>query len=189
MSGEFFTLVIVPLLILVARIIDVTLGTIRMVFISKGEKFLSASLGFFEVLIWLLAITRIMDNLTNVWAYLAYASGFAIGTYLGMVIEQKLLVGKVVVDVITSKDAQQLVEELREKKYTFTCIGVDGPESGVKSLHVIIHKKDLNKLIHFITAYDPDSYYTVEDIKIVTEHKFTGPVKTKEPAIVPDKAK
>jgi uncharacterized protein YebE (UPF0316 family) len=94
------------------------------------------------------------------------------GTYLGIVLEQKILIGKVMVRVITSKDSLGLVEELRRKRYTFTCIGVDGPGGEVKSLNVIIHKKDLNKLISYIIDYDSDAFYTVEDIKVVTEHDF-----------------
>lgn len=168
---QIITLVVVPVLILISRIVDVSLGTVRLIFVAKGEKLLAAVLGFFEVLVWLLAITRIMDNLTNVYAYIAYASGFAIGTYLGIVIERKISVGKVIVRVVTSKDAKDLVTELREKRYTFTCIGVDGPDGEVQSLHVIIHKKDLSRLIEYVLKYDKDSFYTVEDVNIVTEHR------------------
>ncbi|MCC7574838.1 DUF2179 domain-containing protein [Candidatus Woesearchaeota archaeon] len=178
-STDLVTLIIIPLLILIARIVDVTLGTIRLIFISKGEKLLSVIIGFFEVLIWLVAITRIMDNLTNVYAYLAYATGFAIGTYLGIVIEKKIRIGKVIVRVTTHKDAQDLVEELRRKRYTFTSIGVDGPDGEVKSLHTIIHKKDLDKLLKYITNYDKDAFYTVEDVKIVTEHNNDSAIKQK----------
>jgi uncharacterized protein YebE (UPF0316 family) len=77
LNESMVTYVFIPLLILIARIIDVSLGTIRMIFITKGEKLLASGLGFFEVLIWLVAITRIMNNLTNVYAYIAYATGFA----------------------------------------------------------------------------------------------------------------
>ncbi len=170
-SDDFITLVAVPLLILIARIVDVTMGTVRLIFISKGEKLFSALIGFFEVLIWLLAITRIMDNLTNVYAYLAYAAGFSIGTYLGVIIENKMTVGKVMVRFTTDKDSKSLIEELRNKRYTFTCVGVDGPNGLVQSLHVIINKKDLKKLINYIIKYDENAFYTVEDVKIVTEHK------------------
>ena len=129
LSNEFFTLIIIPLLIMAARIIDVTMGTIRLIFISKGERLLSAGIGFFEVLVWLLAITRIMDNLTNVNAYITYAAGFSIGTYLGITIENRITVGKVMVRFTTTKDSAEIVEELRRKRYTFTCVGVDGPVS------------------------------------------------------------
>jgi uncharacterized protein YebE (UPF0316 family) len=185
-SESFITYFAIPALIMIARVIDVTLGTIRMVFISKGEKFLAAGLGFFEVLVWLIAITRIMENLTNVLAYVAYATGFAVGTYLGIAIEQKMLIGKVIVRVTTSKDSKELVEELRKKRYTFTCIGVDGPGGIVQSLHVIIHKKDLNKLLNYINTSDKDAFYTVEDVRIVAERNTHVPQET---AIIDNKRK
>lgn len=172
-NESVFNLVLLPLLIMFARIIDVSLGTIRVIFISKGEKFISAAIGFFEVLIWLLAITKIMDNLNNVYMYIAYAAGFAIGTYLGIFLEKKILIGKVMVRFTTSKDSKGIIEELRRKRYTFTCVGVDGPDGKVNSLHVIINKKDLSKLIDYIIKYDEKTFYTVEEVKIVSEYKFS----------------
>jgi uncharacterized protein YebE (UPF0316 family) len=168
-NEQFITLVVVPLLIFFARILDVSLGTIRLIFISKGERLLSAGIGFFEVIVWLLAITRIIDNLTNVYAYIAYGAGFAVGTYVGITLENRILVGKVMVRLTTEKDSHFLVEELRKKRYTFTCVGVDGPDGKVNSLHVIIHKKDLKKLIDYLNAYDDNAFYSVEDVKIVSE--------------------
>jgi uncharacterized protein YebE (UPF0316 family) len=91
---QFFSLVIVPILIFFARVTDVTMDTIRIIFIAKGYKFRAAFLGFFEVIIWLLAITQIMQNLTNIFCYLAYGAGFATGNYLGMLIEEKFPVEK-----------------------------------------------------------------------------------------------
>jgi uncharacterized protein YebE (UPF0316 family) len=175
-SDQIITLIVIPLLILIARIVDVTLGTIRVIFISKGEKLISAIIGFFEVLIWLVAITRIMDNLTNIYAYLAYATGFSIGTYLGVLLEKKILIGKVMVRFTTSKDSIDLIGELRRKRYTFTCVGVDGPSGEVKSLNVIINKKDFHKLIKHMLEYDPDAFYTVEEVKIVTEAQLNNVV-------------
>lgn len=170
MEEQIFMYVVLPILIFCARIVDVSLGTIRLIFVSKGEKLLSAILGFFEVIIWLLAITRIMDNLSNFVAYIAYGLGFAVGTYVGICAEQKILIGKVIVRIVTSKDSKDLVGTLRRLKYTFTALGVDGPNGEVKSIHVIIHKKDLSKLISCLMEYDKKAYYTVEDVKIVGEY-------------------
>ena len=86
----FFAWVVLPLLIFFARICDVTLGTIRVIFISKGFKYIAPCIGFFEVIIWLLAIGQVMNNITNVASYIAYGAGFATGTFVGMAIEEKL---------------------------------------------------------------------------------------------------
>ena len=105
---------LLPLLIVVARIIDVTLGTMRVIFITRGYKLLASLVGFFEVLIWLIAIGQIMKNLTNPVCYLAYAGGFAAGNYIGIYVSEKLSLGTVAVRLLTSKDAQPLIESLKK---------------------------------------------------------------------------
>jgi uncharacterized protein YebE (UPF0316 family) len=89
MDPTFFSFVVIPIFIFFARIIDVSMDTVRIICISKGYKGRAAFLGFFEVIIWLVAITQIMQNLTNVFCYLAYGAGFAAGTYIGMLIEER----------------------------------------------------------------------------------------------------
>ena len=89
LTSPVFAFVVLPFMIFCARICDVTLGTIRVIFISKGIKYLAPIIGFFEVIIWLLAIGQVMNNLTNIVAYIAYGAGFAAGTYIGMAIEER----------------------------------------------------------------------------------------------------
>ena len=109
-DSELFKWVILPLLIFVARICDQTLGTIRIVFLSRGDKWIDPLLGFFEVIIWVLAIRQIIHNLSNVVGYVAYAGGFATGNYIGILLEEKIAMGKRVVQIITQKDATKLVK-------------------------------------------------------------------------------
>src|SRR5512136_1974751 len=112
-SSDLFAWVILPLLIFFARICDVSLGTIRVIFISKGIKYIAPIIGFFEVIIWLLAIGQVMNNLTNVVAYIAYGAGFASGTFIGMLIEEKISLGLTSVRIITKKDPAELIQYLR----------------------------------------------------------------------------
>src|SRR5690625_2164903 len=100
-SPEIFSYVILPLLIFIARVCDVTLSTIRILFVMNGKRTIAPILGFFEAFIWLLAIGQIISDVNNIFAYLAYAFGFATGTYVGMYIEEKLAVGMVVLRLIT----------------------------------------------------------------------------------------
>ncbi|GAE87820.1 hypothetical protein JCM21531_1220 [Acetivibrio straminisolvens JCM 21531] len=81
------------MLIFFSRIIDVTIGTIRIIFVSRGKKYLAPVLGFFEVLVWIVAISQVMQNLNNFACYFAYAAGFATGTFVGIIIEEKLAIG------------------------------------------------------------------------------------------------
>ena len=83
MDSELFKWVLLPLLIVIARVIDVSIGTIRIVFVSRGHKIIAPVLGFFEVLIWLLAIGQIMRNLSNFMCYIAYGTGFALARSSG----------------------------------------------------------------------------------------------------------
>ena len=116
--SEIFKLVIIPLLIFLARICDVTLDTARIIYVSRGMKYLAPLIGFFEVLIWLLSITQIMNNLTNVVYYIAYAGGFAMGNFIGIYIEERMAIGTVVISIITQKNASDLVKHLSNPMVT-----------------------------------------------------------------------
>ncbi|HEV57052.1 MAG TPA: hypothetical protein ENN87_06090, partial [Phycisphaerales bacterium] len=93
--------VLLPVAIFVARICDVSVGTLRIIAVARGRRVAAAILGFFEVLIWITVISHVMQNLTNPWCYVAYAAGFATGNYVGIRIEQMLAMGQLVVRVIT----------------------------------------------------------------------------------------
>ena len=108
---------LIPLLIFLARVVDVAIGTLRIIFVSKGMKYLAPILGFFEVFIWLVAIGQIMQNLTNWVNYVAYSAGFATGNFIGMFIESKLAMGLVSLRIITERDAKPLIEDLRRENF------------------------------------------------------------------------
>mgnify|MGYP005750038685 CR=1 FL=1 len=160
--------VIIPLLIFFARICDVTLGTLRIVFISKGEKVIAPILGFLEVLIWLVAITQVMENLNNVVSYLAWAGGFATGNFLGLRVEQKLALGQMVVRVITVEPADKLIERLKGHGYRLTCIDARGTRGKVNLLFLIVKRKKLDKVIDIIRDYNPLAFYSIEDVRSVS---------------------
>ncbi|MFD2999556.1 DUF2179 domain-containing protein [Pontibacter toksunensis] len=161
--------VIIPALIFLARICDVTLGTLRIVFISKGNKVIAPLLGFIEVLIWLIAITQVMENLSNVASYLAWAGGFATGNFLGLRIEQKLALGQAVVRVITVEPADKLIEQLAGKGYRLTSVDARGTRGKVNLLFMIVKRKKLEEVIDIIRNYNPQAFYSIEDVRSVSE--------------------
>ena len=161
----FFAWVVLPLLIFLARICDVTLGTIRVIFISKGFKYIAPVIGFFEVIIWLLAIGQVMNNVTNVASYIAYGAGFATGTFVGMAIEEKLSLGTVIVRVITNQEANDLVECLRAHDYGVTVIGAMGSTGPVQVLFMVIKRQDLGRVTGIIRQFQPNAFYSIEDVK------------------------
>ena len=172
LNSAIYTWFILPLLIFLARILDVSLGTIRLIFISKGVKYLAPLIGFFEVLIWLLAIGQIMKNLNNVVCYIAYGGGFALGTFLGIFIEEKLSIGMVLVRIITQRDATELISFLQLKGYGVTRVNAEGAYGDVMILFSIIRRTDLKEVVDVITKLDPKAFYSIEDVRFVSEGIF-----------------
>ena len=171
-SSGLFEWVILPALIFCARICDVSLGTIRVIFISKGIKYLAPAIGFFEVIIWLLAIGQVMNNLTNVASYIAYGGGFAMGTLIGMLIEEKISLGLTSVRIITNEDPAQLVNYLRSQNYGVTSVNGEGAKGQVKMVFSIIRRQDLTRVVEVIRRCNPGAFYSVEDVKSVSEGVF-----------------
>jgi uncharacterized protein YebE (UPF0316 family) len=165
MGTSTFTYVILPALIFLSRICDVTIGTIRIVYVSRGLKVVAPILGFFEVLIWLLAITQIIQNLTSPIHYIAYAAGFAAGNYVGLIVEEKLSVGTVLVRVITRKDPTKLLTCLTENGIRVTkheAVGTHGP---VNIIFTIMKRKEVGKVLKTIKECNPTAFYTIEDVR------------------------
>ena len=156
---------IIPLLIVLARISDVTLGTIRIISIGRGYKFVAPLLGFFEVLIWLLAIRQIMQNLTNIFYYIVYAGGFAAGTFVGMYIEEKLAIGILSIRVITREDASALITYLRTEDYGVTTVEAQGAWGQVHVIYTIVKRSQVHKVIEIINRFNPKAFYLVEDVR------------------------
>jgi uncharacterized protein YebE (UPF0316 family) len=171
-DSNTFTWVILPLLIFFARIADVSLQTMRIIFTSKGKKLLAPLVGFFEVLIWLLAIGQVMRNLTNVACYLAYGVGFATGNYVGLLIEERLAVGTVLLRVITQSDPSSLIAHLSKKNYGVTSIEALGVRGKVSILLMVIRRIDLKQIARDILHFNPKAFYTIEDVRHVSSGIF-----------------
>jgi len=171
-SPEIFAYVILPIMIFCARICDVTMGTIRVIFISKGIRYLAPVIGFFEVIIWLLAIGQVMNNLTNAVSYIAYGAGFATGTYIGMYIEEKISLGLTSVRIITKEDPMELMQYLRSHNYGVTSIDGEGATGRVKMVFTIIRRQDLAHVVSIIKEFHPNAFYSVEEVKSVAEGVF-----------------
>lgn len=170
--SPYFAYFIIPLLICLARIVDVSLGTIRIILVSKGAKKIAPILGFFEILIWLIAIGQVMQNLTNVVNYFAYALGFALGNYIGILIEQKLAIGIVVVRIITATDASELIGFLKKANYGVTVIDAEGANGPVHLIYTVIRRSSLPIIITHIKDFNPKAFYSIEDVRFVSEGIF-----------------
>jgi uncharacterized protein YebE (UPF0316 family) len=165
LDQEFVTWVLIPVLICVARIMDVTIGTVRIMFVSRGWKNAAPFLGFFEVSIWLLAISQIMQNLNNPLSYIGYATGFALGNFIGISLESRLAVGTLSVQVITTQEGEELAGRLRAAGWGVTCLDGEGATGRVKMIVTIIPRKDLSQVVELIRQEQPNSFFTVSDVQ------------------------
>ena len=164
--------VIIPLLIFLARVADVTLGTIRIVFVSKGMKALAPILGFFEVFIWLIAVSKIFENLDNWLYYVAYAAGFATGNYVGLIIEERIALGFINLRIITHLSGEALIKRLSNEGYGVTSVDANGSIGKVNIIYCIIKRSDYKQVVALIHEYNPRAFYTIEDIKFSSQGVF-----------------
>lgn len=163
-SQDIYTLFIYPLLIFFVRIVDVPIGTLRIIFLAKGKKILVPILGFFEVLLWIIVITKIVQNVDKPHYYVAYALGFATGSWIGMLIDQKLAMGTALIRIITAKPAASLVTALRESGYVVTDVPAFGVSGQVNVVFTVVKRKEIEKIVAKIREYNPQAFYTIEDI-------------------------
>lgn len=171
-NTDLFTYLILPLLIFTARIFDVSIGTLRIIFVSKGKKIIAPILGFFEVLIWIIAISKIMQHTNNIACYIGYAAGFATGNYIGMIIEERLAIGVVIVRIITGQFANTLIQKLKDDGYGVTSVEADGATHKVHIIFTILNRKNLEDALKTIQEHNPKAFYTVEDVRLVNEGVF-----------------
>lgn len=177
LSTPVFSWVVLPFLIFVARICDVTVGTIRLMALSRGINFIVPILAFFEILIWLLAIGQIFNRPMNVFCYFAYAGGFAMGNYVGIIMEEKFAMGFEIFRIITKDSGQPLVDTLRAQGYGVTNVKAQGGTGDVYMIYTIINRREHNKIIEIIKRFNPKAFYCIEDVRSVSnaEHLSEKP--------------
>jgi uncharacterized protein YebE (UPF0316 family) len=168
----FFTWVLLPALIFFARILDQSIGTMRLIFLAKGMKHIAPFLGFFEVIIWLLAIGQIMQHLNNWLCYVAYGAGFAMGNFIGMTLEERLSIGTSIIRVILSSESPELIAALKSHNFGLTILDAEGAKGKVKILFSIIRRKEIPVFLKTLHDFHPTAFYTIEDVKEAKDGVF-----------------
>lgn len=159
----------VPLLIFVARVTDVTLGTVRIILVARGQRAIASVLGFAEVAIWLAAIGQIFRDMGSIENFLAYGAGFAVGTYTGMTLERRLTLGMLLVRIIIPTENMDLIRLLQEKNFRITDIDASGAKGPKKVIFSVIKASRLKSLLDIVENFSPNAFYTVEDVRHVHE--------------------
>ena len=162
---DWYAWVILPLIIFAARIFDVTLGTLRIIFVSRGKRNLAPVLGFFEVLIWIVVISQLVQNLDSVTAYVGYAAGFAAGNYIGMWLEDKLALGTYILRMITAEEVGELVGRLRDAGYGVTRVEGEGTKGRVHLVYTVVKRRNVEQVLAIIHEVKPNAFVSMEEIR------------------------
>lgn len=173
MAFDYFSWIILPVLIFISRLGDVTMATLRHIFISKGFRKIVPILGFFEVLIWLVAMRQVFNHLNNAACFIAWAAGFSAGTYLGMFIEERLAIGTQIIRIITNENIMELAEVLRNNQQGITIVDGNGAKGPVKLIFMIVKRANKKQVLDIVHKHAPNAFYSIEDVKSFKHGVFT----------------
>lgn len=166
---QVYAWLILPGLIFTARVVEVSMATIRVIFVSRGYKVLAASIGFWQAMIWLLAFGQIMKNLHNPMCYVGFAGGYALGNYVGITLVEKMALGVVLIRIMTHLNADSLIESLKNGKYGVTSVDGRGAFGPTKLIFTIVPRQSIDEVIHIIQTYNPKAFYSIEEVSRVSQ--------------------
>jgi uncharacterized protein YebE (UPF0316 family) len=149
-------------LIILLRICDVSLGTIRTILIIQSKKYFAGAIGFIEILIWIFAMRYIVQHIDNTLNLISYATGFGLGTMIGVSIEQALGLWYVQVNMISKEKTDLITEILRENNHGVTILPAEGKQGEVSMVFTVINKKRFKKLKELINKIDPEVFINVQ---------------------------
>ena len=155
------------LIIFILRLIDMALSTLRFLVSMRGKKLSAWLLGFFQSVIFVLAITSVLSSLDNILNIISYAAGFATGGVLGVWIEEKMAIGYVRVEVISSLRGAELADRLRDEGFAVTEVSARGKDGMVSMLNIAVLRKRVNLAAKIIREVDEDAFVTTEQMSAV----------------------
>jgi uncharacterized protein YebE (UPF0316 family) len=153
------------LLIFGLRVVDMALDTIRVLFVVRGNKGLAWVLGFFQALVFVLAISSVLANLDNPLNILGYAAGFATGNVVGMLIEERMAIGYMHLQIVSPRRGAALAEQLRAAGYAVTELPGRGKNGAVNILHVDVRRRNQAEVETIVLEADPDAFVTTEEVR------------------------
>lgn len=158
-----------------ARIMDVSMATIRTLMVVQGRRKYAAIIGFFEVIIYIVALGKVVNELNNLGNLLAYALGFASGNYIGSYIEEKIALGDLTAQVIlkNGKD-DEVINQLRDSGFGVTVLVGQGKNGPKNILYIALKRKDLNKLHKILDDLDQEAFITASTTKLVSGGYFSN---------------
>jgi uncharacterized protein YebE (UPF0316 family) len=152
-------------LIFCLRVSDMTLDTLRVLFVMRGKKRTAWILGFFQSAIFVLAIGKVLTQLNNPLNIIGYAAGFATGNVVGMMIEERIAIGHILVNIISPSRGSAIVTHLRQNGYAVTELSGRGKDGMVTMINCSVLRKQVGTVQQLVIEIDPDAFITVEDVR------------------------
>jgi len=156
-----------PLVIFCLRIVDVSLATVRMLLAVRGVKLIAPLIGFFEVLVWIFAVGTAIQHLDSPLHLVGYAAGFAAGTLVGLLIEEKMAFGMAHVRVVSQHGGVELAEALRDRGFGVTEFAGQGREGKVEVLDAVLRRRDLPFVFQEVDTWDPEAFVTIQEPRAI----------------------
>ena len=175
---DIISYILLPALIFLARLADVTVATVKLMFVVNNARKMAAILGFFEALITITALSRIIQDASNLPAFVMYAAGFASGTYAGMWIEQKMAYGSVLVRIISKDMPEELFQYLAENKHSFSLVDAYDESGNTRVLFTVCKRSNAGALLSHLESIAPYALYTVEGVKQASHNLLPKQQKT-----------
>lgn len=156
--------------IFLARMVDVSIGTVRTIMMVKGKKYVASILAFFEVLVWFLVAKEALVNVSDsLWIAIAYSGGYASGTFVGSVVTNKFINSNIAIEATTSSDNSELINRLRSEGYGVSVVSLkkSKDEANRDLLFIKVRNKSLRKVIDLIKEYEPKSFIVTSETRYV----------------------
>ncbi|NJD60816.1 MAG: hypothetical protein C3F13_07440 [Anaerolineales bacterium] len=153
------------LLIFILRVSDMTLDTLRVLFVMRGKKKIAWVLGFFQSAIFVLAIGKVLTQVNNPLNIIGYAAGFATGNVVGMLIEERIAIGHIMINIISPRRGSAIVTHLRENGYAVTELSGRGKDGMVSMINASVLRKQVDVVYRLVNDIDPEAFITAEDVR------------------------
>jgi uncharacterized protein YebE (UPF0316 family) len=172
LSAGALTPVLIPLLVFGARVIDVSLETLRIILLARGGRFIVPVIAFIEILFWILSLGLVVNGFSNPVYILSYAAGFATGNYAGILLEERLAMGVCVLRVITSEEDHSLIDAIRATGYGVTVVAAEGLHGPCTIFYSVVRRCDLLPITRVVEEMNPCAFCTIEDVRSTTRGTF-----------------
>jgi uncharacterized protein YebE (UPF0316 family) len=188
-NSQLYFSVGLPVIIFFARICDVSLQTLRIIYISRGKRNIAPLIGFVETFIWITVVAQVMRSVNALPTYLGYAAGFAAGSFVGMFVEDRLAIGQQIIRIIIPDKVNELISNLRGAGYGVTRVAGEGSSGPVTLVYTVVNRKDLPGVLGLIHQSHPHAFLSIEDLRTIKEGVFPVHTQVSDSSLLGRKSK